>query len=63
MTEHRYSKEGVTADYLRAGIGTTLAGGPLFYVELGPVLRVILVVVVMLFIVYGFITWHRQLTT
>lgn len=63
MTEHHYSKQGVVADYVRAGIGATLAGGPLFYVETGPVIRVILVLAVMLFMVYGIIAWHRQLTT
>ncbi len=62
MSEHRYSKEGVGADYMRAGGGAFLAGAALFLVDSGLVVRIILLLVVMLFIGYGFTTWHRQRT-
>lgn len=63
MSEHRYSKAGVGADYLRAGGGAIVAAAALFSVDSGPVVRIILVLVVMLFIGYGVTTWHRQRTT
>ena len=63
MTEHHYPKDGMVKDYLRAAGGLILMATPFFMVEMGPVIRAILGLVVMLFIGYGVSTWHRQRTT
>lgn len=63
MTEHRYPKDGLVKDYLRAAVGLILTGAPFFMVEMGPVTSTILALVVMLFTGYGVSTWHRQRTT
>ncbi len=63
MTEHRYPKEGLIADLLRAATGLTVSIAPFFMVELGPVVRILLGFFVILFAVYGFKSWHhRQIT-
>ena len=63
MTEHHYPKDSLVKDYLRAAGGSILTVAPFFMVEMGPVIRTILGLVVMLFIGYGLSTWHRQRTT
>ncbi len=63
MTEHHYPKDGLVRDYLRAAGGLILTATPFFTVEMGPVMRTILALVVILFIGYGVSTWHRQRTT
>lgn len=60
MIQYRFRKEGVVADYLRAGAGLALTAPALLVASLGPVGLTIMGSLAALFAVYGVRTWHRQ---
>ena len=60
MTEYRYPREVILADYRRAGIGILATAGPMAVVDLGPVASGLLGVCAVLFAVYAFRTILRQ---
>lgn len=62
MTAYRYRRDGLVADYLRAGGGFGLMALLFFGPSAGPVVRFILVMLAVLFAVYGLRTWQRQYT-
>jgi hypothetical protein len=62
MSSHRYEKGSVTADYLRAVIGVVICGGLMIGAAPVPAVSVILLLLVLLFGVYGIRTWLRQAT-
>lgn len=62
MTAYRYRRDGLVADYLRAGGGFGLMTLLFFGSSAGPVVRFILVMLAVLFAVYGLRTWRRQYT-
>ena len=62
MTAYRYGKDGLVADYLRAGGGFGLMALLVFGSSAGPVLRVFLAMLAVVFAVYGLRTWQRQYT-
>ena len=63
MTEHRYPKDSLVRDYLRAAGGSSLMSIPFITADPGPVAGTILGLGVILFTVYGVATWQRQKTT
>lgn len=62
MTTHRYERGSLTADYVRAAIGVAIAGGLMVSASPVPMVAVILLLLVILFGVYGIRTWLRQVT-
>ena len=63
MTEHRYPLGSLVLDYVRAGIGLCLTGGPLLLADPSRVAAYILGGLAALFIVYGGRTAVRHMTT
>ncbi len=62
MSEHRYPLDSLTGDYLRAGAGVTLCGGPLVLVNVGFWPFVVLGGLTTLFAYFGWRTWRRHMT-
>lgn len=62
MTRHCYSLAAVMPDYLRAGIGAAITGGPLLFVSLPSVMLWLLGGLAALFLAFGVRTWLRQAT-
>lgn len=60
MTEHRYPKDSLVRDYLRAAGGSGLMAMPFITAEPGPIAGTILGLGVILFTVYGVTTWQRH---
>lgn len=58
--EHRYSPASLRADYVRAGVGLALSGGPLVVVASHPVATWILGGLAALFVLFGLRTALRQ---
>ena len=63
MSLHCYPARAVRADYLRAGLGMALTGGPLLVAQPGVVAVSALAGLAGLFALYGVRTWVRQRTT
>lgn len=60
MTRHRYPWPALRADYLRAGFGLALTGGPLFAIPYGTIASIILAALVVLFLTLGLRTGLRH---
>lgn len=63
MSEYRYPRQALTGDYVRAGAGLLLTGGPLLAVDVGFWPQLLLGALVILFGFFGWRTWVRQMTT
>jgi hypothetical protein len=62
MTRYRYPPKALTGDYLRAGGGFAITGGPAFFVPTAPAVTVILGALAALFGIFGLRTALRQFT-
>ena len=63
MSEHRYSRDALTGDYVRAGAGLLLTAGPLIAVDVGLWPQLVLGGLAVLFAYFGWRTWVRHMTT
>jgi hypothetical protein len=59
---HRYPKEGLTGEYIRAGVGTAFFGAPFVFADLGAVMLVIFGSLTAFFLGYGARTLGQQLS-
>ena len=62
-SRHRYPVRALAGDLFRTSIGLILTAGPLLLVDLVDVLKVILFLLVIVFLIFGFRTMIRQATT
>jgi hypothetical protein len=62
VTEYRYARRALAADYARGGIGFLLSAGPLMFVYVGRTVTAVLVALAVTFVVYGFRTACRGIT-
>jgi hypothetical protein len=63
LSTHKYPVRELAGDYIRTSVGLILTAGPLFLVELIDVLKVILFLLSIIFLIFGFRTMIRQTTT
>ena len=63
MSTHVYPVRALAGDYFRTSIGLILTAGPLFWLELVDVLKVILFLLSIVFLIFGFRTMIRQAAT
>jgi hypothetical protein len=62
MSKHRYPAAALTTDYLRAGAGFLLTGGPLLLAKPSPLMVYVLGGLAILFLLFGLRTALRQMT-
>jgi hypothetical protein len=60
MTAHRYASRALMGDWMRAGIGLGLTAGPAALVPVGSSVQYVLVPLAVLFAVFSYRTWRRQ---
>lgn len=60
MTEHRYPRSAIMADFGRAGAGLLLTFGPLLFVPVASIAGTILLILGGLFFAFALRTWDRQ---
>jgi len=63
LSSHRYPTRSLTADYARTAIGLLLTAGPLFLGDIIMALRIILIVSVFIFLIFGLRTFVRRALT
>ncbi len=63
LSVHRYPRRALTGDYVRAGVGVVLTGGPLLFAPTAPVASAVLGVLVLVFTGFGAITALRQVSS
>ena len=62
MSRHRYTTGALSGDYLRAGAGLLLTGGPALIMETVTVVTIVLAVLAVLFGLFGLRVGLRQMT-
>ena len=63
LSTHGYPVRALAGDYFRTSIGLILTAGPLFFPGLVDALKVILFLLALVFLIFGFRTMIRQATT
>ena len=63
LSTHGYPVRALAGDYFRTSIGLILTAGPLFFLGLVDALKVILFLLSLVFLIFGFRTMIRQATT
>ena len=63
MNAYRYPRQTLTGDYVRAAAGLVLCVGPLVVVDVGLWPRLVLGGLAAMFVLFGWRTWVRQMTT
>lgn len=60
MTEHRYPRQALTGDFVRAGAGVAITLGPALAIPASSPTQFILVPLALLFLAFGVRTWQRS---
>jgi hypothetical protein len=60
VTVHRYPRQALIGDYLRAGIGLVMTVGPALAIPATSLTQLILVPLAILFLAFGVRTWQRS---
>jgi len=63
LSRHQYPPRALAADFTRSAIGLILTTGPLFFGDLLIAVRIILIVLSLVFLIYGLRTFMRRAVT